>query len=251
MKNQGSEIGPRNDQIEVHNSELPFADSWPAERVLTWAFDLFGREIAISSALGLEGMCIIDMASRFRGTDFRVFTLDTELLFPETYDLMHRVEEKYGITIERVYPILSPEAQENEYGAALWARDADACCNLRKVEPLRRKLRELRSWITGIRRDQTPSRTVARKIEWDVKFGLTKVNPIVDWSPPQVWRYIHDHGVPYNPLHDRGYPSIGCTHCTRSVGLGEAPRSGRWAGSSKTECGLHLIEPAANTLSPT
>lgn len=219
------------------------AEDWSPEQVLSWAFRSFGKRAAICSAFGVEGMVLIDMASRVR-KDFRLFTVDTEFLFPETYNLMEKIEERYGITIERAYPLLSPEVQERLHGAALWARDPDQCCNLRKVEPLRRKLRELDAWITSIRRDQTVVRANARKIEWDANFGLVKINPLVDWSAKQVWRYIHDHDVPYNPLHDRGYPSIGCTHCTRAVQPGEDARAGRWPGFAKTECGLHVIEPA-------
>jgi phosphoadenosine phosphosulfate reductase len=218
------------------------AESWSPQRVLSWAFETFGNDVAISSAFGAEGMVLIDMASRVR-TGFRVFTMDTEFLFPETYSLIDRIQQKYEITIERVFSLLSPEEQERVHGATLWARDPDRCCNLRKVEPLRRKLRELGAWITSIRRDQTSFREDARKVEWDVKFGLVKVNPIADWTSKQVWRYLHEHGVPYNSLHDQNYPSIGCTHCTRAVRPGEDARAGRWPGTSKTECGLHIIEP--------
>src|ERR1700751_649108 len=130
------------------------AEHWTPQRALTWAFETFGNTVAISSAFGAEGMVLIDMASRTR-KDFRLFTIDTEFLFPETYTLMDRIEEKYGITIEKVYSLLSPEKQEAAHGAALWTRDPDLCCNLRKVEPLRRKLGELNAWITSIRRDQT------------------------------------------------------------------------------------------------
>jgi phosphoadenosine phosphosulfate reductase len=222
------------------------AEAWRPERVLEWAFDAFGEAVAISSAFGAEGMALIDIASRVRQT-FRLFTLDTEFLFPETYNLMDRVEERYGVTIERVYPLNSPEEQERVHGPALWHRNPDQCCNLRKVEPLQRKLRELRAWITSIRRDQTAARAAAGKIEWDNKFGLVKVNPIADWSSKQVWQYIRTHDIPYNALHERNYPSIGCAHCTRAVQPGEDPRAGRWAGSSKTECGLHIIQAAAQS----
>lgn len=222
------------------------AEAWSPERVLTWAFDTFGDQVAISSAFGAEGMALIDIASRTR-QNFRLFTLDTEFLFPETYNLMDQVEQRYGITIERVFPLSSPEEQERVHGPALWQRDADLCCNLRKVEPLQRKLGELRAWITSIRRDQTAARAGAGKIEWDQKFGLVKINPIADWSSKQVWQYIREHDVPYNELHERNYPSIGCTHCTRAVRPGEDPRAGRWAGSSKTECGLHIIQAAAQS----
>jgi len=223
----------------------PAAEGWTPQQVLSWAFETFGNRVAISSAFGVEGMVVIDMESRI-SHDFRLFTIDTEFLFPETYALMDKIEQKYGITIEKVYSLLSPEEQERTKGAALWTRDPDQCCNLRKVEPLRRKLGELSAWITSIRRDQTSVRSSARRIEWDAKFGLIKVNPIVDWSAKQVWRYVHDHDVPYNELHNQDYPSIGCTHCTRAVRPGEDPRAGRWSGFAKTECGLHMIEPAAD-----
>ena len=218
------------------------AEGWSPERVLAWAFDTFGNSVAISSAFGAEGMVLIDMALRVR-KDFRVFTIDTEFLFPETYSLIDQIEQKYEIKVERVFSPLSPEEQERVHGSALWARNPDQCCNLRKVEPLRRKLKELDAWITSIRRDQTSFRQTAGKVEWDAKFGLVKVNPLADWTSKQVWRYLHEHGVPYNPLHDRNYPSIGCTHCTRAVQPGEDPRAGRWPGLGKTECGLHVIEP--------
>jgi phosphoadenosine phosphosulfate reductase len=222
------------------------AKHWTPEQTLTWAFETFGTTVAISSAFGAEGMVLIDMASRLR-KDFRLFTIDTEFLFAETYALMDRIEEKYGITIEKVYSLLSPETQEFTHGAGLWTRDPDLCCRLRKVEPLRRKLQDLSAWITSIRHDQTSARSGAHRIEWDAKFGLVKVNPIVDWTSKQVWRYIHDHNVPYNELHNQDYPSIGCTHCTRAVRPGEDPRAGRWPGFAKTECGLHIIEPLAES----
>jgi len=218
------------------------AEKWTPTELLAWAFDKFGQQIAISSAFGAEGMAVIDIASRVRH-DFRLFTVDTEFLFPETYNLMDQVEERYGIKIEKVYPLLSPEEQERVHGSRLWSHNPDLCCNLRKVEPLRRKLTELSAWITSIRRDQTTFRTGAHKVEWDSKFGLVKVNPIADWSSQQVWQYIREHKVPYNPLHDRSYPSIGCTHCTRAIRPGEDARAGRWSGFEKKECGLHVIAP--------
>jgi len=216
------------------------AESWSPQHVLSWAFETFGSSVAISSAFGVEGMVLIDMASRVR-KDFRLFTIDTEFLFPETYNLMDRIEERYGIAIEKVYSLLSPETQEFTHGAALWTRDPDLCCRLRKVEPLRRKLQELTAWITSIRRDQTSVRSAAHRIEWDAKFGLVKINPIVMWSDEDVAGYIADHDVPVNPLTQQGYPSIGCMPCTTPVGDGEEVRAGRWRGRDKSECGLHLI----------
>ena len=229
---------------EVGELEIA-AETWKPERVLAWAFETFGESVAISSAFGVEGMVLIDIASR-ASRNFRLFTLDTEFLFPETYTLMDQVEQRYGITIERVYALNSPEEQERVHGTALWQRNPDQCCHLRKVEPLQRKLAELRAWITSIRRDQTSARARAGKIEWDARFGLVKINPIADWSSKQVWQYIRAHDVPYNTLHDQDYPSIGCTHCTRAVRPGEDPRAGRWSGFSKTECGLHIIQPQTN-----
>jgi phosphoadenosine phosphosulfate reductase len=219
------------------------AESWTPQHTLGWAFETFGDRVAISSAFGAEGMVLIDMASGVR-RDFKLFTIDTEFLFPETYSLMDRIEEKYGIAIERVYSALSSDEQARLHGEALWSRNPDQCCHLRKVEPLGRKLNELNAWITSIRRDQTSARSGAKRVEWDAKFGLVKINPIVDWTSKQVWRYIHEHDVPYNELHDQDYPSIGCTYCTRAVRPGEDSRAGRWPGFAKTECGLHVIEPA-------
>jgi phosphoadenosine phosphosulfate reductase len=231
--------------VEVQSA----AETWSPAQTLAWAFETFGNRVAISSAFGAEGMVLIDLASHVQ-KDFRLFTIDTEFLFPETYALMDKIEQRYGIAIEKVYSLLSPEEQERTQGAALWTRDPDRCCNLRKVEPLRRKLGELDAWITSIRHDQTAARAGARRIEWDEKFGLVKINPIVDWTSKEVWRYIQQHGVPYNSLHDQSYPSIGCTHCTGPVRAGEDPRAGRWPGFAKTECGLHAITPAS-ALPPT
>jgi len=222
------------------------AERWSPEATLKWAFSTFRREVAIASGFGAEGTVLIDMASRLQ-RDVRVFTLDTEFLFPETYELIDRVEKRYGIKVERVYSVLTPEEQDKKFGAALWSRDPDQCCKLRKVDPLQTKLAELRAWITAIRRDQTLSRAAARKVEWDTTFQRIKINPIADWTSEMVWAYIRKHRIPYNPLHDQGYPSIGCTHCTRAVRPGEDARAGRWSGFSKNECGLHVSDapPAA------
>ena len=214
------------------------SEKWKPEETLRWAFSTFKNDIAMASAFGAEGLVLIDVATRVNPA-MQIFIGDTEFLFPETYDLIDRVERHYGITVERAYSPLTPEAQEREHGPALWSHDPDKCCNIRKIEPLRKKLSSLRAWITSIRRDQTSFRAGAHKVEWDEKFGLVKVNPLADWTHKMVWNYIVRHKVPYNILHDRGYPSIGCTHCTRAVRPGEDPRAGRWSGFQKTECGLH------------
>ena len=213
-------------------------EDWSAEDVLRWGFARFGRDVAIASAFGAEGMVVIDLASRI-WSGFRVFTLDTGFFFPETYELIEKVERRYRIKVERCRSRLSPAEQAQVHGDALWSRDPDRCCALRKVEPLREKLSGLSAWVAAIRRDQTAARAATSKIEWDAKFEIVKLNPLADWTYDQVWSYIHTQHVPYNPLHDRNYPSIGCTHCTRPVQIGEDLRAGRWSGLGKTECGLH------------
>lgn len=214
------------------------AESWTPQELMSWAFAEYGNDIALASGFGVEGLVLIDMATQIN-PDLQVFTGDTEFLFPETYDLIDRVERRYGIKVERIYSALTPEEQEKQHGPALWTRSPDQCCNLRKIEPLKKKLAGLRAWITAIRRDQTAARANSPKLGWDDKFQLVKLNPLADWSSSMVWDYVAKHNVPYNPLHDHNYPSIGCTHCTRAVLPGEDPRAGRWAGFQKTECGLH------------
>lgn len=209
------------------------------QAALQWAFDHFAQDdIALACSFGAEDVALVDMVARLR-PGARVFYLDTNVLFPETYELIEKVKAKYDITLEQYLPLLTLEEQAEQHGEELWASDPDVCCGIRKVEPLKRSLSSLNAWITGIRREQAPTRASARMVEWDAKFGLVKINPLVAWKDKDVWQYILDNGVPYNPLHDQGYPSIGCTHCTRAVKPGEDPRAGRWSGFQKTECGLH------------
>lgn len=220
------------------------SESWTPQQVLSWAFGKYASRVELATGMGVEGMALLDMAWRLNPS-VKVFTGDTGFLFPETYALMDRIEEKYGIHIERLFSDLSPEKQERDHGPRLWASDPDRCCALRKVEPLRRKLATLDAWITAIRRNQTRERSGIRKIDWDAKFNVIKISPLADWTREKVWNYVFEHDVPYNPLHDQNYPSIGCTHCTRAVQEGEDARAGRWSGLGKTECGLHTPEPAA------
>jgi phosphoadenylyl-sulfate reductase (thioredoxin) len=186
------------------------------------------------------------MAAR-AGLPVDYFTLDTGYLFPETYTLWNALEARYGITIRGLRPWFDEQAEAPPApdAPAPWAVDPDACCEARKVRPLRAELARLDAWITAIRRDQTPERAGAKPVEWDAKFGLVKVNPLVRWSAADVAAYVAAHGVPVNPLHARGYPSIGCLPCTTPVGIGEDPRAGRWRGSGKRECGLHLRPTSA------
>jgi phosphoadenylyl-sulfate reductase (thioredoxin) len=174
-----------------------------------------------------------------------VFTLDTGLLFPETYDLWRRLEARYGIRIRGVQPALSLGAQATEYGDALWDHDPDRCCELRKVAPLQGELAGIDAWVTAIRRDQTHRRANAAIVEQDQSGDRVKVNPLAAWTRDDVWTFLRANDVPYNPLHERGYPSIGCVPCTTAVAPGEDSRAGRWRGHTKTECGLHLPSPVA------
>jgi phosphoadenosine phosphosulfate reductase len=223
--------------IDIQNYQAE-AESWNAEEIIRWGLSQFQPSVAIASSFGAEDVVLIDLAARIQPA-FRVFTLDTDFLFPETYALIDQIERQYGVQIERARSRYTPGEQAAAFGDALWSREPDKCCNLRKVEPLTQKLAGLSAWITGIRRDQAPTRANARKLEDDKKFGLVKLNPLADWTWDQVWDYIRAHNVPYNPLHDRNYPSIGCTYCTRQVQAGENMRAGRWSGFQKTECGLH------------
>lgn len=210
------------------------------ETILRWAIDEFFPDLALACSFGgPSGMALLDMVARIEPR-VEVFYLDTGFLFPETYETVRRAAERYGIEPVAYRPLLTPEEQAAQYGDALWARDPDLCCELRKVEPNRRALAGKRAWISGLRRDQAKTREAIDVVEWDFQFGLVKVNPLAMWTERDVWAYIVKHGVPYNPLHDRSYPSIGCTHCTRPVKPGDDPRSGRWQGFDKTECGIQL-----------
>lgn len=223
------------DRIEETAARLEESST---EEVLGWAFDEFGDRVTIATGFGPEGVALIDLAVRINARP-QVFFLDTAFLFPETYDVRRRLEDHYRIEIRAFQSELSPEAQEQSYGPKLWAADPDLCCRIRKLEPLREALKGCAAWITAIRRNQTAARSTARVVEWDYQWRLVKINPLARWTKADVWSHIRKNNVPYNPLHDRGYPSIGCTHCTRAVAEGEDERAGRWSNFAKTECGLH------------
>lgn len=209
------------------------------EEVLRWGFRHFFPDIALATGFGPEGVVLMHMAAKIR-PDATVFYLDTGLLFPETYALRDRLAERLKIRFTRVAADLSLDEQAERHGAELWRREPDRCCRLRKVEPLRRFLSGQQAWITGIRRDQTAHRAAAGVVEWDRANGLVKLNPLAGWTQEEVWSYLHLFELPTNPLHERGYPSIGCHPCTQAVPEGADPRSGRWQGRGKTECGIHL-----------
>lgn len=221
---------------EVNKLNEEYLGKSPQE-ILRLAFDTFGN-IAFACSFGAEDVALVDMIVKIK-PDAKIFYLDTDVLFDETYLVRDQILAKYSANLIKYSPLLTLEEQAEQHGDNLWATDANACCNIRKVEPLTRALSTLDAWITGIRREQAPTRANAGVIEVDQKFNLIKFNPIALWSDKDVWNYIADNEVPYNKLHDQGYPSIGCIHCTRAVKPGEDPRAGRWADQSKTECGLH------------
>ncbi len=220
----------------IHTKAEEFENSTPQD-VIAWAVEAFPN-ITFACSFGAEDVVIVDMLQKISpSTD--IFYLDTDFHFKETYETRDAIAAQYNLEFVRVSPKLTPEEQAEKYGDELWKSDPNACCNLRKVEPLTRVLGGYEAWITGIRRDQAPTRANAKKVEYDAKFGLVKFNPLAAWTSDDVWNYIRENKLIYNPLHDRNYPSIGCEHCTRPVMPGEDPRAGRWSGTEKTECGLH------------
>ena len=218
-------------------------ESSPPEDLVAWSLERFaGRRLAITTAFGMEGCALIDMYARHR-KPFRVIYLDTMFFFPETYALRDKLAAKYPhVEFVNRGTRLTPEEQAAQHGDALWKRDPDLCCRIRKVEPMRGALADIDVWITGLPRAQSPSRANLRVMEWDWKYQVFKLSPLANTDRTRIWEYIQEHDVPHNELHHKGYPTVGCTHCTRPVDgskIGQYSRDGRWAESGKTECGLH------------
>ncbi len=215
------------------------------EDILRWAVGEFTPDMALASSFGAEDVVLIDMWRRMN-PDVRVFTLDTGRLPEETYEVMDRIRDRYGIPITTYFPraeaVQDLEREQGFYSFRRSVEERKRCCGIRKVEPLRRALAPLRAWMTGLRREQAPTRTGVAVVEWDATHGLVKLNPLVQWTESQVWAYIREHDVPYNILHDRGYPSIGCAPCTRAIQPEEDIRAGRWwwENPMHKECGLHV-----------
>jgi phosphoadenosine phosphosulfate reductase len=213
------------------------------QEILRWAVDEFFPDLTLACSFGgPSGMVLVDMIAEIEPR-VEVFYVDTDFLFPETYQTRDRVIERYGIQPVAYKPALTPEAQAAKYGDKLWLSNPDLCCGLRKVEPNRRALAGKRAWISGLRRDQATTRRETPVVQWVNQLEVVKVNPLVNWTEADVWSYIVRNGVPYNPLHDQSYPSVSCTYCTKPVQPGDDPRSGRWQGFDKTECGLHVDGP--------
>ncbi len=229
---------------EAHSLNERFS-SEPTEKVLHWAWERFGNRAAIGTSFQGAGLVMIHLA-RLHHLDFPVFTLDTGLLFPETLELKRRLEAFFGMRMESLHPDLTVEQQADAQGPELWKRDPDLCCTMRKVLPLQSRLADLDCWITGLRREQSETRSQTRIVEVylvDEARGreIIKLNPMANWSRQAVWDYIKIHRIPYNPLQDQGYRSIGCVPCTSKTGEGENERAGRWIGFKKVECGIHTF----------
>jgi len=216
---------------------LPDAEAMSAEEVLVWAYEQFGDRLCLTCSWQKQSSVLVHMVAEL-GLAIPVIELDTQLFFKETYETRERLVERYGIELIRPH-VLSVAEQHAQEGPNLWERDPDRCCHLRKIEPLERALAEYDAWISGIRREQALTRKDAKRVEWSERYGVWKIQPLVDWNAKRVDAYVVVNEIPYNPLHDVGYPSIGCIPCTRPVLRGEDERAGRWAGADKIECGIH------------
>lgn len=207
--------------------------------ILKWALEHYHDEIIYACSFGAEGMVMLDILSKLPRSAPVIF-LDTGLHFPETYQLIEKAKRRYpSLKISMVKPKLTLEEQKARYGDSLWKKNPDLCCHIRKVLPMQDALKNAKAWISGLRREQSPSRKNIQFINRDEKFKKIKICPLIHWTWEDILTYIRLHKLPYNPLHDRGYPSIGCAPCTRPVSDGEDFRAGRWSGHNKTECGLH------------
>jgi phosphoadenosine phosphosulfate reductase len=211
-----------------------------ALNVLQWAYNHYGDDLIYACSFGIEGIVLIDLIAKVRANAKIVF-LDTDVHFKETYDTIRRVQEKYPeLRIELKKPKLTLEEQAKQYGEKLWETAPNQCCNIRKIEPLHETLSEAKAWLSGLRREQSETRANTEFVNIDNKFESIKICPLIHWTWKDIWRYVSKYDLPYNVLHDQGYPSIGCETCTKPAFTMEDLRSGRWSGSGKTECGLHL-----------
>lgn len=210
-----------------------------ALEVLQWSYAEYGEDIVYACSFGIEGIVLIDLISKVKPTAKIIF-LDTDVHFKETYETIDKVKEKYPqLNIIMQKPALTLEQQATKFGDELWKSNPNKCCDIRKIMPLHEALAGAKAWISGLRREQSPTRQNMNFINPDDKFKSIKICPLIHWTWKDVWRYVSKHNLPYNPLHDKGYPSIGCEHCTKPVFTMDDLRSGRWQGSGKTECGLH------------
>jgi len=216
---------------------LPDVESMTAEECLLWAYDRFGDKLCLTCSWQKQSSVLVHMVGEL-GIDVPVIELDTGLFFAETYATRERLVERYALELIRPEVITIAEQHRRE-GPNLWESNPDRCCHVRKVEPLERALKDYDAWISGIRREQSLTRKDAQRVEFSERYDVWKIQPLVDWDAKRVDAYIHVNEIPYNPLHDAGYPSIGCIPCTRPVSRDQDERAGRWADSDKIECGIH------------
>jgi phosphoadenosine phosphosulfate reductase len=249
MQTNHNEKKPQESLMREIRSIANELESKPAHEILKWGFKKYGDKMVLGSSFGAEDVVLIDMMCNINRNLTRVFTLDTGRLNQETYDLIDKVRKKYDIKVDVYFPNASDvEEMVANKGMNLMYESMEnrkLCCNLRKIEPLKRALKQFDCWITGLRREQSTTRNKILKIEVDtLNNNITKLNPLADWTNDEIWKYIRKNKVPYNELHDRGYPSIGCEPCTRAIKEGEDPRAGRWWWENDThkECGLHWKE---------
>lgn len=226
--------------LELEHVSVELESAAP-EQILKWAVERFPGKFTMATAFGPEGMCILHMLAAI-APETPIFNLETGYQFPETLALRERVRARYGIEVEFKYPEHTVEVYEALNGGPVYTSDPNRCCFDRKVRVLEQAARGMHAWASAIRRDQSGDRARTPLVGWDKKFHLVKVSPLANWTKNQVWKLIVDHDIPYNPLHDQGYTSIGCRPCTRAVLFGEDERAGRWSGFAKTECGLHTLD---------
>jgi phosphoadenosine phosphosulfate reductase len=210
------------------------------QEIVTWAVETYFPKLTMATAFGPEGCVIIHWLAKIEPKTY-VFNLETGYQFPETLALRDRIAQRYGVEVDLRRPETTVEQYEAEHGGPLYKRNPDQCCFDRKIKVLQQATGGMRAWMSGIRRDQSADRAKASIVSWDKKFNLVKISPLANWTKQEVWKLIVAEDVPYNPLHDQGYTSIGCWPCTRSVMFGEDERAGRWSGTAKTECGLHSL----------
>lgn len=231
---------PSPELVDELRSASARLESATPQQVLAWAVERFFPRLTMATAFGPEGCAIIHMLSEIEPR-VHLFNLETGYQFQETLDLRDQIAQRYGMVVALERPDTTVEEYEAQHGGPLYKTDPNQCCFDRKIRVLQRVSKNFDAWMSGIRRDQSSDRAQAPIVGWDKKFGLVKISPLANWSKAQVWKFITDHDVPYNPLHDQGYTSIGCWPCTRAVTFGEDERAGRWSGFAKTECGLHTL----------
>jgi phosphoadenosine phosphosulfate reductase len=220
------------------------AEQMTAEELILASYERFGDKLCLTCSWQKQSSVLVHIVAEL-GLDIDVIELDTHLFFRESYETRERLVERYGLKLIRP-EIITVAEQHRREGPNLWERDPDRCCHIRKVEPLLQVLEPYRAWISGIRRDQSPSRSDTPKVQHSDRYGVWKIHPLADWDEKRIWAYIRVNEIPFNPLHESGYRSIGCIPCTRPIRPDEEERAGRWADSDKLECGIHVTSPLSS-----